>query len=98
MRLLSIENGVVFNRTVAATVPDRRKTALIILVVHRTAVQYDGLEGRDPLNAASRDWARRLSESASDRNETVVCVQMHINSLRCVPQLIEGRIEIQVHA
>ncbi len=94
--LLAVEHSAIFDRSISPPVADRRPGGAGIAGCHRPFGKNDRLESRHPHSSAGRDVAFQRADRTSDRREMRVPVEAHINALNFVPQLVEGRIEIQV--
>src|SRR6188768_3323035 len=95
VRLLSVENSVMFYGPIATPIPNRRKTMTVRPFVHWPMLHHDRLKCGDPLDTASWNPAFGIPQGFTHGDETVVGIQTHVDTLSRVPKLIERRVKVQ---
>src|SRR5438094_3029598 len=96
MDLLAIEHTVVLDRAVPAPIPYSGESITGDVVDNRPVVQYDRLRRRDPSQPTRRHHTIWLADGLADRHEMAVTAKAHVDVLGRLPELNEGRIEVEV--
>src|SRR5437870_5879467 len=98
MHLLTVESAFIFNGTISSPVADRSESIIGDAIGSRPVRQYDGLESRQPVQAASRHRTIWLANACSDRHKMAVSGKAHVDALRGLPELSEARIQVEIDA
>ena len=99
MRLLPVVDAVVLDRTVGAPVRHGRERVLRSAARRRPVLEHDGRKGRDPVAAAASGRNSPGRPTSSPTVTKCVCaVEAHVDRLDGMPELVEGRVEIEVDA
>src|SRR5262249_6915975 len=97
MDLLTEDDAAALHRPVAAPVADRGPGAVARTACRRPLGQHDRLQRRLPRSTARRYVAARQTDPQADGGEVGMTLESDVDALD-VPQLVERRIEIEVHA
>ena len=63
----------------------------------RPLIEHNGLQCRQPLAVASRNFATLAPDRLANRDEVRVTVEAHVDALDSVPELREAGIDVQIH-
>src|SRR3712207_5300106 len=96
MGLLAVEHASMFYGAVAAPVGDGGEGVVGDVPGRGPALQHHWLWGRDPLQPARGHVAPGLPDRLTDGHEMAVAGEAHVDALYRLPELGEGRVEVQV--
>src|SRR5438093_8939584 len=96
MHLLTVEGASVFNGTISSPIADRGESTIGNSIGNWPVRQYDGLESRQPVQAASRHRTIWLANACSDRHKMAVSGKAHVNALCGMPKLGEAGIQVEI--
>src|ERR671918_355849 len=89
--------ALVLDRAVRTPVADGRKRVASGHAGGAPVLEDDRRQGPDPVAPPGRHRASTRSEREADRGEVRVTAEAHVDAGRRLPELVEGRIEVEVH-
>src|SRR6266571_3170456 len=98
MGLLTIENAVVLDGAVAAPVAHGGQAMINNCFGPGPVGQHNRLQRGEPVQSASGNLALRPTDRQPDGYKMSVAGKAHVNALDRVPELHEGRVQIEVDA
>src|SRR5207244_5275291 len=96
MCLLTIKYILIRNGTITAPVGHRRQGIIGDVLSHGPRCEDYGLHSRNPGQPAGWHRTLRLPDRLANGHKTIVIGEAHIYPLSCLPELIKGRVEVEI--